>query len=285
MIEIVDFKRGLHQWDVNRTVRITDIDADKVHVANIGDSKAAILDIFNSEAKIPNFLLQTGKQLCVYAVKNGVTVASKTFFVTHRERPENYVYEDDRRNYIYELIGEMETAIANANEAADRANHAARNAGVFVGVAGDTTFDEFMAAVDAEMSCFVYYEDRPYALSGIADGNAVFYSWNPVNGNLEQLKLDNMDGPWVHSSFRFVKTINGNEPDENGNIQVSGGSGGGTGGNVDVSNLQTDETLKIENGILSVNTTNRSEQDNTLPITSAGVFEAVGNIEALLKTI
>ena len=49
--------------------------------------------------------------------------------------------------------------------------------------------------------------------------------------------------------------------------------------------FETDRTLKLENGILSVNTTNQMEQDNTLPITSAGVFATVGNIEALLKTI
>ena len=50
-------------------------------------------------------------------------------------------------------------------------------------------------------------------------------------------------------------------------------------------NFETDNTLKLENGVLSVNTTNNMEQDNTLPITSAGVYAAVGNIEALLKTI
>lgn len=49
--------------------------------------------------------------------------------------------------------------------------------------------------------------------------------------------------------------------------------------------FKTDDTLILENGILSVNTTNEMEQDNTLPITSAGVFATVGNIEALLKTI
>jgi hypothetical protein len=50
--------------------------------------------------------------------------------------------------------------------------------------------------------------------------------------------------------------------------------------------FETDEkTLKLENGVLSVNTTNDMEKDNTLPITSAGVYATVGNIEALLKTI
>lgn len=55
-----------------------------------------------------------------------------------------------------------------------------------------------------------------------------------------------------------------------------------SGGNVD---FKTDDTLILKDGILSVNTTNNMEQDNTLPITSAGVFATVGNIEAMLKTI
>lgn len=49
--------------------------------------------------------------------------------------------------------------------------------------------------------------------------------------------------------------------------------------------FKTDHTLKLENGILSVNTTDLMERDNTLPITSAGVYATVGNIEALLNTI
>lgn len=55
-----------------------------------------------------------------------------------------------------------------------------------------------------------------------------------------------------------------------------------TGGGV---NFEVDRTLKLEDGVLSVNTTNDMEKDNTLPITSAGVYATVGNIEALLKTI
>lgn len=58
--------------------------------------------------------------------------------------------------------------------------------------------------------------------------------------------------------------------------------GGGSGGGV---NFTTDETLKLENGVLSVNTVDAVEEDNTLPITSAAVYQTVGNIEILLKTI
>ena len=55
--------------------------------------------------------------------------------------------------------------------------------------------------------------------------------------------------------------------------------------NILIKLVETDETLTLENGVLSVNTTNDMEQDNTLPITSAGVYNTVGNIEVLLKTI
>ena len=133
MIEI--FGTELNQWDTGRSVKVTEIEADKVHFANKGDSKAVIMDIADSMAKIPDYLLYTGKQLCVYAVKNGVTIESKIFYVKNRERPENYVYEDDQRNYIYTLIANAETATKDANQAAtgantakDSANLAAQNA-------------------------------------------------------------------------------------------------------------------------------------------------------------
>ena len=78
----------------------------------------------------------------------------------------------------------------------------------------------------------------------------------------------------LKEKIRPVTSVNGVKPDENGNVMVAGGG-----------SFATDETLKMKDGILSVNTTNEMEQDNTLPITSAGVFATVGNIEALLKTI
>lgn len=56
----------------------------------------------------------------------------------------------------------------------------------------------------------------------------------------------------------------------------------GSGG---ASELITDETLKMENGILKVNTADEVEKDNTLPVTSAAVYTEVGNINALLETI
>lgn len=49
--------------------------------------------------------------------------------------------------------------------------------------------------------------------------------------------------------------------------------------------FETDETLTLADGILSVNTADVVEEDNTLPVTSAAVNTTVGNINALLATI
>lgn len=45
------------------------------------------------------------------------------------------------------------------------------------------------------------------------------------------------------------------------------------------------QTLKLENGVMRVNTAPSVEENNTLPITSAAVYAEVGNINALLETI
>lgn len=130
MIQIVGSQ--LSQWDVGRSVSVSDSKATHVHFANQGDSKAPIIKIENGEAKIPDYLLQTGKALNAYAVLDGVTLESRSFAVCKRERPENYVYEDDRRNYIYELITRAEDAVENANQAAQKANEAAEKLGSIV---------------------------------------------------------------------------------------------------------------------------------------------------------
>lgn len=116
MIETVGSQ--LTQWDVGRVAQVTG-EASHVHFANQGDSKAVIMEVVGGEAKIPDYLLQTGKTLLAYAVLDGRTLECKAFAVRKRERPENYIYEDDQRNYIYKLIANAEEAIKAANQAAE----------------------------------------------------------------------------------------------------------------------------------------------------------------------
>ncbi len=117
MIHIVG--KELNQWDVGRFVGISDIDADCVYLSNRGDSRAVIMDIEDGQAKIPDYLLISGKQLQVSAVKNRITVEHETFFVHPQPRPENYIYEDDQRNYIYAVIEAVEETVARAERAAE----------------------------------------------------------------------------------------------------------------------------------------------------------------------
>ena len=49
--------------------------------------------------------------------------------------------------------------------------------------------------------------------------------------------------------------------------------------------IKTDETMSYENGVLSVNTAEDLENDNTLPVAASTFASTVGNIEILLKTI
>lgn len=68
---------------------------------------------------------------------------------------------------------------------------------------------------------------------------------------------------------------------EEGNIWTfpSGGTGGGS------YTIGPGLKLDPESNILSVDTAETVEQDNTLPVTSAAVYTTVGNIDALLATI
>ena len=134
MIQIVGPQ--LYQWDTGRFVSANDTNSTHVHFANQGDSKAPIIELVDGQAKIPDYLLQTGKALCVYLVLDGVTQESKTFHVTKRERPENYVYEEDQRNFIYELITDAQTATETANQVAQDLREA-KEQGEFNGPKGD----------------------------------------------------------------------------------------------------------------------------------------------------
>lgn len=72
---------------------------------------------------------------------------------------------------------------------------------------------------------------------------------------------------------------------------VTNGSGGGS-ADVPIASdtvagvVRVGENLRIgADGVLSVDTANAVEQDNTRPVTAAAVYTEVGNINALLETI
>lgn len=99
----------------------------------------------------------------------------------------------------------------------------------------------------------------------------------------------------INNGVVSVEYKTGGTSTTSGSGSTSSGGESSTVGNSSVLPTATKSTLGgiivgsnlaiTENGTLSVSTTSQMEQDNTLPITSAGVYATVGNIEALLKTI
>ena len=118
--------KNLYQWDVGRSVKVSDSDATHFHFANQGDSKAVPVEIADGEAKIPDFLLQTGKTLMAYAVLDGVTLESKSFAVCKREKPADYVYtETEVMTWV--ALDKRLTAIEENDNSANVVLHIAQN--------------------------------------------------------------------------------------------------------------------------------------------------------------
>lgn len=63
---------------------------------------------------------------------------------------------------------------------------------------------------------------------------------------------------------------------ELGGVKVAGGGGLG---------YAIGDGLKVEGNVLSVDTAQKVEEDNTRPVTSAAVYVEIGNIEALLAAL
>ena len=139
----------LSQWNVGRSIKVGDTNATHILFANQGDSKGPKIEIVDGEAKIPDYLLQTGKTLLVYLILNGVTLESRSFPVAKQPRPEDYVYEEDQRNYIYELITNAENATNEANTAAENAKVATARATVATENANVATNNANLAADSA----------------------------------------------------------------------------------------------------------------------------------------
>lgn len=242
MIEI--FGTELFQWDTGRSVKVTEIEADHVHFANKGDSKAVIMDIADSLAKIPDYLLQTGKQLCVYAVKNGVTVESKIIYVKTRERPESYVYEDDQRNYIYALITNAEAAVEAANQAAGMAaqaaavaNTASANANLAAENADSSACSAALAAKNAnDAADHANHTAKSLMVIGSAKGNSIH--------------LDGASDQFLLGMRIFGKTTQDGTPTPEAPVElVSVGDGGSITVNITGDNEARSMTIATPNGL------------------------------------
>ena len=132
MLTLNDGRAELWQWDTGRTLAV-DADCSQVHFSNKVFGRSIDVDVADGVAIIPDILLQTDKDLNVWAfvgtAENGYTKISKTFKVNRRNKPADYVFTPTDQITIQTIqrqIGDLsdltteakDTLVAAINEAA-----------------------------------------------------------------------------------------------------------------------------------------------------------------------
>lgn len=106
MLTLNDGRSELWQWDTGRTLAVDD-DCSQVHFSNKVFGRSIDVGVADGVAIIPDVLLQTDKELNVWAfvgtAENGYTKISKTFNVNRRNKPADYVFTPVEQTTIAEI--------------------------------------------------------------------------------------------------------------------------------------------------------------------------------------
>lgn len=124
MLTLNDGRPELWQWDTGRTLAV-DADCSQVHFSNKVFGRSVDVDVVDGVAIIPDALLQTDKDLNVWAfvgtAENGYTKISKTFKVNRRNKPADYVFTPQEQILLKDAITIAETAKSSATAAVSSA--------------------------------------------------------------------------------------------------------------------------------------------------------------------
>ena len=106
MLTLNDGRAELWQWDTGRTLD-GDADCSQVHFSNKVFGRSIDVDVVDGVAGIPDILLQSDKDLNVWAfvgtAENGYTKISKTFKVNRRNKPADYVFTPPDQTSLEEI--------------------------------------------------------------------------------------------------------------------------------------------------------------------------------------
>lgn len=95
MLTLNDGRSELWQWDTGRKLNVG-VECSQVHFSNKIFGRSVDVDVVGGTAIIPDFLLQTDKDLLAWAYvgspENGYTKISKVFKVNRRNKPSEYVF-------------------------------------------------------------------------------------------------------------------------------------------------------------------------------------------------
>ena len=159
MLTLNDGRAELWQWDTGRTLAV-DADCSQLHFSNKVFGRSIDVDVVDGTAIIPDILLQTDKDLNVWAfvgtAENGYTKISKTFKVNRRNKPADYVFTPTDQMTIQTIqsqIGDLADLTTEAKDTLVAAiNEAARTGGGGGGstVELDTTLTQSGKAADAK---------------------------------------------------------------------------------------------------------------------------------------
>lgn len=111
MLTLNDERNELWQWDTSRKLTV-DAECSQVHFSNKVFGRSIDVDVIDGVATIPDILLQTDKELNVWAfvgtAENGYTKISKTFRVNRRNKPADYVFTPPDQTSIEEIKEKLE---------------------------------------------------------------------------------------------------------------------------------------------------------------------------------
>lgn len=111
MLTLNDGRSELWQWDTGRTLDV-DADCSQVHFSNKVFGRSIDVDVVDGVAIIPDILLQTDKDLNVWAfvgtAENGYTKISKVFKVNRRNKPADYVFTLPEQTTLSELVERLD---------------------------------------------------------------------------------------------------------------------------------------------------------------------------------
>lgn len=106
MLTLNDGRSELWQWDTGRRLTV-DADCSQVHFSNKVFGRSVDVDVIGGIADIPDFLLQSDKDLTAWAfvgtAENGYTKISKVFKVNKRNKPADYVFTQPEQTTLEEI--------------------------------------------------------------------------------------------------------------------------------------------------------------------------------------
>ena len=110
MLTLNDGRSELWQWDTGRTLTVG-ADCSQVHFSNKVFGRSIDVDVVDGVAIIPDVLLQTDKDLNIWAFvgtsENGYTKISKTFKINRRNKPADYVFTTVEQTTINQLKSDL----------------------------------------------------------------------------------------------------------------------------------------------------------------------------------